>query len=54
VSESLESIEEFRLRARAWINGNLGPILPQDISQSCASDGEEIIAVARDRKLQRR
>jgi alkylation response protein AidB-like acyl-CoA dehydrogenase len=54
VNESMEGIEDFRLRARAWIKDNLGPILPQDISQSCNSDDEELVAVARDRKLQRR
>jgi len=50
----MESVEDFRLRARAWIKGNLGPTLPQDVSQSCDSDDEELVAVARDRRLQRR
>jgi len=50
----MEGIEDFRLRARAWMKHNLGPILPQDMSQSCNSDEEELAAVARDRKLQRR
>jgi alkylation response protein AidB-like acyl-CoA dehydrogenase len=54
VNDNLEGIEDFRLRARAWIKDNLGPMLPQDISQSCNSDEEELVAVARDRKLQRR
>jgi alkylation response protein AidB-like acyl-CoA dehydrogenase len=54
VNDNLEGIEDFRMRARAWIKDNLGPMLPQDISQSCNSDEEELVAVARDRKLQRR
>jgi len=54
VSESMESVDEFRQRARKWIKENLGPILPEDLTQSCDSDAAELIAVARDRKLQRR
>jgi alkylation response protein AidB-like acyl-CoA dehydrogenase len=54
MNESMESIEDFRLRARAWIQDNLGPIRREDISQSCDSDDEELAAVARDRGLQRR
>jgi alkylation response protein AidB-like acyl-CoA dehydrogenase len=54
MNDNVEGIEDFRRRARAWIKDNLGPILPQDINQSCNSDEEELFAVARDRKLQRR
>ena len=54
MSEIVESVEDFRLRARAWIQDNLGPIRREDISQSCDSDDLELAAVARDRKLQRR
>jgi alkylation response protein AidB-like acyl-CoA dehydrogenase len=50
----MESVEDFRLRARAWIQANLGPIQPWDLSQECADDEEEKRAVARDRVLQRR
>jgi alkylation response protein AidB-like acyl-CoA dehydrogenase len=53
VSE-MESIEDFRLRARAWIKDNLGPVQPWDLSQHCESDEEELQAVARDRALQRK
>jgi alkylation response protein AidB-like acyl-CoA dehydrogenase len=54
VNASMEGVEEFRRRARKWIKENLGPILPEDITQSCDSDAAEVVAVARDRKLQRR
>jgi alkylation response protein AidB-like acyl-CoA dehydrogenase len=54
VSETIESVEDFRLRARAWIKANLGPIQPWDLSQHCENDGEEDRAVARDRALQRK
>jgi alkylation response protein AidB-like acyl-CoA dehydrogenase len=54
VSDTNESVEEFRLRARAWIKANLGPIQPWDLSQHCESDEEELRAVGRDRALQRK
>jgi alkylation response protein AidB-like acyl-CoA dehydrogenase len=54
VSDTIESVENFRLRARAWIKANLGPIQPWDLSQHCESDEEEDRAVARDRALQRK
>jgi alkylation response protein AidB-like acyl-CoA dehydrogenase len=54
VSDTVESVEEFRLRARAWIKSSLGPIQPWDLSQHCESDEEEDRAVARDRALQRK
>jgi len=54
MSESMESVEEFRLRARAWIRAHLGPVQPEDLSQSCESDEAELVAVARDRALQKR
>ena len=50
----MESVEEFRLRARAWIKANLGPMQGWDMSQHCESDEEELKAVARDRALQRK
>ena len=49
-----ESVEDFRLRARAWIDKNLGPIQPEDLDQNCANDAAELRAVARDRALQRK
>lgn len=54
MSDPIESVEDFRLRARAWIKDNLGPIQPWDLSQHCESDEEEDRAVARDRALQRK
>ena len=54
MSEEMESVEDFRLRAREWINANLGPMQPWDISQHCDTDEEELRAVARDRALQRK
>ncbi len=54
MSEDMESVEEFRLRAREWIKANLGPMQGWDMSQHCESDEEELQAVARDRALQRK
>ena len=54
MNATTETIEDFRLRARKWIAAHLGPTQPADISQSCASDEEELATVARDRGLQRR
>jgi alkylation response protein AidB-like acyl-CoA dehydrogenase len=53
MSDSQESVEAFRLRARAWIKENLGPIQPEDLDQNCENDEAELVAVARDRRLQR-
>lgn len=54
MSEEMESVEAFRLRAREWIKANLGPMQGWDMSQHCDSDEEELQAVARDRALQRK
>ena len=54
MSDIGESVEDFRLRARAWIKENLGPIQPWDLDQNCADDEEELVAVARDRAMQRK
>jgi alkylation response protein AidB-like acyl-CoA dehydrogenase len=54
MSEAMESVEDFRLRARNWIKANFGPIQPWDIDQNCENDEEELKAVARDRALQRK
>jgi alkylation response protein AidB-like acyl-CoA dehydrogenase len=54
MSDTIEPVEQFRLRAREWIKANLGPIQPWDISQHCANDEDELVAVARDRALQRK
>jgi alkylation response protein AidB-like acyl-CoA dehydrogenase len=53
MSDSQESVEDFRLRARAWIKDNLGPIQPEDLDQNCENDEAELVVVARDRRLQR-
>ena len=52
--DPIEPVEDFRLRARAWIKANLGPVQPFDLDQNCADDEEELVAVARDRALQRK
>ena len=54
MSDSIEPVEDFRLRARAWIKANLGPVQPWDLDQNCENDEEELRAVARDRALQRK
>lgn len=54
MSDTQESVEDFRLRARAWIKANLGPVQPWDLDQNCENDEEERKAVARDRALQRK
>jgi alkylation response protein AidB-like acyl-CoA dehydrogenase len=54
VSGDIESVEDFRLRARHWMSENLGPIQPEDQNQNCESDQAELVAVARDRRLQRK
>jgi alkylation response protein AidB-like acyl-CoA dehydrogenase len=54
MSDQMESVEDFRQRARAWIKANLGPMQGWDMTQHCDSDEEELRAVARDRALQRK
>ncbi|TVV75457.1 acyl-CoA dehydrogenase family protein [Sphingomonas solaris] len=54
MSDSGESVEDFRHRARGWIAANLGPVQPWDLDQDCADDAAELVAVARDRALQRK
>lgn len=54
MSDTIEPVEEFRARARAWIKANLGPVQPRDLTQFCESDEAEVEAVARDRALQRK
>lgn len=54
MSDDIESVEDFRLRARQWITENFGPIQPWDLDQNCENDEEELVAVARDRALQRK
>ncbi|MDB5724182.1 MAG: acyl-CoA dehydrogenase domain protein [Novosphingobium sp.] len=53
MSDTTESVDDFRQRAREWIKANLGPIQPWDLDQNCENDEEELVAVARDRQLQR-
>lgn len=54
MSDTMEPVEQFRLRARAWIAENLGPTQSFDLTQHCKDDAEELVAVARDRALQRK
>ena len=54
MSTGIEPVEEFRARAREWIKANLGPLKPWDRTQHCKDDEEELVAVARDRALQRK
>ena len=54
MSETMETVEDFRLRARVWIKANLGPIQPCALDQNSADDEQERVAVARDRALQRK
>jgi alkylation response protein AidB-like acyl-CoA dehydrogenase len=54
MTDSVEDVDAFRLRARAWIRGNLGPIQKPDIIPHFDDDAEELAAVARDRALQRK
>ena len=54
MSEDIESVEDFRARARAWIKANLGPMQGWDMTQHCENDEEEDRAVARDRAMQRK
>ena len=51
---TIESVEAFRQRARTWINANLGPTQPEDLTQNCENDEIELQVVARDRALQRK
>ena len=54
MSDIIESLDDFRVRARKWIAASLGPIQPWDINQNCESDEAELLAVARDRAMQRK
>jgi alkylation response protein AidB-like acyl-CoA dehydrogenase len=54
MSDLEESVDDFRLRARVWIKKNLGSIQPEDLDQNCENDAVELVAVARDRALQRK
>lgn len=54
MSTAIEPVEQFRARAREWIKVNLGPLQGWDRTQHCKDDEEELVAVARDRALQRK
>jgi alkylation response protein AidB-like acyl-CoA dehydrogenase len=53
---STESVEAFRLRARAWLADNMSPRDPDEGSQgfSYGTDEEELAVVQRNRDLQRK
>jgi len=50
----VEEVESFRLRARAWIGDNLGPMQHADLHPFADTDEEELKNANRDRALQRR
>jgi len=50
----MESVEDFRLRARAWIKDNLVYVGPVTMNMDPRPDEEELAAVAHDRQVQRR
>jgi alkylation response protein AidB-like acyl-CoA dehydrogenase len=54
MNATMEDVESFRLRARAWIKENLGPQQSADLSQHADNDEAELVDVARDRRLQRK
>lgn len=54
MSQEIESVEDFRLRARAWIKENLGPLSYADLHPFADDDAEELRNVARDRAIQRK
>jgi alkylation response protein AidB-like acyl-CoA dehydrogenase len=54
--DEMETVEEFRERARAWIRANLSPVPPISLTQvlrNAATPEQEVAAVARDREVQR-
>jgi len=53
VSDEIESVEEFRARARTWIRGNLDHVGTIMVSLRDRNDEEELAGVARDREVQR-
>jgi alkylation response protein AidB-like acyl-CoA dehydrogenase len=55
-AEAIESVEEFRLRARAWLKDNMPPRRGGDggMLRGTASDEEELADVERTRALQRK
>jgi alkylation response protein AidB-like acyl-CoA dehydrogenase len=54
MSDGIESVEAFRLRAREWIEANLGPATREGVMNLRAVPAEvELAAVAKDRELQR-
>ncbi|MBL7500927.1 acyl-CoA dehydrogenase family protein [Frankia sp. CNm7] len=55
-ADGVESVEEFRARARAWIRANLRPLEAHEevgIMRPTRTDEEELAAVARDREIQK-
>jgi alkylation response protein AidB-like acyl-CoA dehydrogenase len=53
-AQEIEDVESFRLRARAWIQANLGPLTDADLNPFADSDAEELANARRDRALQRK
>src|SRR3954453_21476931 len=55
VADDIEDVDSFRSRARAWIQANVGPALPENVVGTfrLASPAEELALVTRDRDIQR-
>ncbi len=56
-SESVESVEDFRRRARSWIRANLRELAPEERrgpTLKALDEQEEGAAIARDREVQRK
>jgi alkylation response protein AidB-like acyl-CoA dehydrogenase len=53
-ADHIEDVDSFRLRARAWIQENLGPMQHADMHPFADTDEEELANANRDRALQRR
>jgi alkylation response protein AidB-like acyl-CoA dehydrogenase len=54
MSQDIESVEDFRLRARAWIKANLGPLTDADTNPFADDDAVELANANRDRAIQRK
>ena len=54
-SEELESLEEFRQRARSFIRANLRKVSPEELrwERNGNDDEAELATIKRDRELQR-
>ena len=54
MSDELETLDDFRVRARSWIRDHLKPVGPTMVTlRKDRTDDEELAGVARDREVQR-